>query len=111
MTGFWESYLGPIDPGNGTAKNETYYVKDIQFYDRLVYSFVTLDQFPNPEKPRHMSWNGTCLHDATTKECIYDTFECADASGDPAKSQAEKVCALYKAVKDNGKMFYLGIGG
>lgn len=42
---------------------------------------------------------------------MYNTFECADDSGDPDKWQADKVCPLYRAIKDNGKMFYLGIGG
>lgn len=100
-----------MKPGKGNATVESYYYNDIEFFDNIIYSFITLDQHPDPEHPRHMQWDGNCLYDSTTKDCAYDTFECADPSGDPAKGQAAKVCPLYKAIKDNGKKFLLGIGG
>lgn len=43
VTGFWESYRGPLTPGEGNATVPSYYSKDIEYFDNLIYSFLTLD--------------------------------------------------------------------
>jgi len=66
VTGFWEAWRGPNDPGEGNATLPSYYANDIKYFDNLVYSFLTLDSSPNATHPRHRSWDGYCIYDATT---------------------------------------------
>jgi len=74
ISGFWESYRGPINPGKGTNANPHFYENDLMHFDQMIYSFVTLDNAPNPTTPNSYPWDGKCFYDATTRDCIEQSF-------------------------------------
>ena len=69
-TGYWENYAVPIVPGEGKNSDASYYEHDLRPIDNVFYSFLTLDAHPNATEPRELNWNGTCLHDTMTLNCI-----------------------------------------
>ena len=110
VSGFWESYRGPLNPGPGNATDTTYYQNDLKYYDQLIYSFLTLDQKPNATHPHSTGWDGKCIYDATTQDCAENSFAW-DMPNNPQKWLMEKNKALYREVKNNGKLFIFAIGG
>lgn len=110
MSGFWEGWRGPLNPGKGHANETSYYENDLLYFDQIIYSFGTLDDKPNATKPNNKVWDGNCLYDTATGDCIENSFGWADPSNPQAKI-AEKNHALYREVKNNGKLFIFGIGG
>ena len=110
ITGFWESYRPPLNPGKGNETDKSYYTNDLKEYDQLVYSFLTLDHRPNATHPHDYKWDGNCLYDPNTHACAENSFAWADPTNPQAKT-AMKNKALYDEVKGEGKLFVFGIGG
>ena len=80
VSGFWESYRGPLNPGKGDATNTTYYENDVKNFNEIIYSFLTLDNKPNATHPRDRAWDGQCIYDATTQDCAANSIAWDDSS-------------------------------
>ena len=48
ITGYWENWNTPINPGPGSSSDASYYANDIEDFTHVIYSFLTLSPAPNP---------------------------------------------------------------
>ena len=113
-TGYWEAWGAAINPGGGpnnTAANASYYVNDLKPIDNVLYSFLTLDEHPNSTYPRNVTWNGTCIIDSETSDCVANSLNFTGGWKNPDNWQAVKVEALYNATKTANKTFIFSLGG
>lgn len=83
ISGFWEPWKTPINPGDGNNTTPSYYENDVKYFDNVIYSFMTLDKYPNPDAPRMTRWNGTCLYDSMTRDCAQNTMRFKDGWHNP----------------------------
>merc|ERR1712135_224070 len=52
--------------GGGGSSSPSYYSKDIASCNHVLYSFICLDQHPNPDFPATKYWNGKALYESMT---------------------------------------------
>ena len=43
ITGYWENWKQPISPGSGSSHDPEFYMTDINNFNHVYYSFLTLD--------------------------------------------------------------------
>ena len=58
INGYYENWRMPINPGAGETRDPSYYRHDIASLTHVFYSFLCLDQRPNPDLPAKKHWNG-----------------------------------------------------
>jgi hypothetical protein len=88
-----------LNPGEGKSNETSYYSKDVEQFDEIIYSFLTLDQKPNATHPHSTSWDGRCIYDATTQDCAENSFAW-NMTDNPQEKQMVKNRALYREIKN-----------
>jgi GH18 family chitinase len=100
ITGYWENWKNN-DPTIIT-----------QNFNRVMYSFLTLDSNPNPDSPQEKGWDGVALYETMTLADVNDVIKNVEPAWDnPHNWQKIKIDALQNAVKINGGKFIWAIGG
>ena len=103
ITGYWENW-SPGDPEIMT-----------QNFNRVMYSFLTLDSQPNHHSPNITLWDGKSLYETMTLKDINDVLDIynkyQDVFQNPNNWQKEKIVSLQNSVKENGGKFIWAIGG
>ena len=51
INGYYENWRPPVTPGGGGSSSPSYYTNDIESCNHVLYSFISLDQHPNPDYP------------------------------------------------------------
>lgn len=68
--GYWEGWHDATRPGDGNTSEPSHYENDFKNLDKVYYSFITLDGAPDPDEPHSEYWDGSCLYDVQTRDCI-----------------------------------------
>ena len=112
ISGYWENWRGAIHPGGGGSDSPAYYKKDIASTNHVLYSFITLDQRPNPDNPGQKYWNGMALYESMTAADVIDVMTETDPHWkNPYEWERAKIAALINATHDNNAKFIWAIGG
>ena len=112
ISGYWENWKCPINPGKGEAKDPSFYKIDIANFNCVLYSFLTLDKTPNPDQPAQRHWDGTAIYESMSADNILTVMTKTDPPWkNPDEWQRVKIDALIRATHDNGGKFIWAIGG
>ena len=72
----------------------------------LLYSFLTLDQMPNPDSPRAIQWDGLAIYDSQTRQDVM-----AVMGTDSYTFERDRIIAMMDWCAANGKQFIWAFGG
>jgi chitinase len=72
----------------------------------LLYSFLTLDQMPNPDSPRAIQWDGLAIYDSQTRQDVM-----AVMGTDSYAFERDRIIAMMDWCAANGKQFIWAFGG
>ncbi|GGG07248.1 MULTISPECIES: glycosyl hydrolase family 18 protein [Cysteiniphilum] len=106
ISGYWENWRPAINPGQGDAKNSTYYDNDIAPMTHVYYSFLTLDPIPNPDAPHAQGWDGNAIYEAYVPDDIVKVITSKDLSW-----RGDVINAIIDSVEQNHAKFIWAIGG
>ncbi|MDQ7831792.1 MAG: glycosyl hydrolase family 18 protein [Desulfovibrionaceae bacterium] len=110
--GYWENWNPPLDPGSGTAADPSYYANDLEHFNSVYYSFLTLAQTPNPDNPPVAHWDGQAIYESMTAADVITVMTVTDpAWANPYEWQRVKIQALIDACHAQGKKFIWAVGG
>lgn len=70
ISGYWENWKGAINPGSSEVAHPSYYLNDIKHFNHVYYSFLTLEQHPNPDAPEKKNWDGLHIYESMTQAPI-----------------------------------------
>jgi hypothetical protein len=70
-----------------------------------------LDNKPNPDKPNNKAWDGKCIYDVETIDCVAQDLIWPAKWPNPDAWNGVKIEAMYNAAKENNKDFIWAIGG
>jgi len=109
--GYWENYSAATDPGDGNNTTPSYYANDMKNMDQVYYAFLALDHKPDPDKPHDTKWDGKCIYDTMTDDCVMNLVDWPPVWPNPDAWMGQRVQALYQALKYTNKKFIWSIGG
>lgn len=75
ISGYWENWKGAINPGSSEMGHASYYTNDIKHFNHIYYSFLTLDQKPNPDAPANKQWDGLAIYESMTQAPIMEVMK------------------------------------
>jgi len=75
ISGYWENWKGPIQPGPGTTKDPSHYENDFGPMTHIFYSFLTLAKIPNPDGPPVAYWDGLAIYESMTQVDIMEVLD------------------------------------
>lgn len=58
ISSYWENWALSLNPQSTDLGSPNYYLDDFRGSTHIFYSFMTLDKVPDPDHPRHATWNG-----------------------------------------------------
>jgi len=112
INGYYENWRQPVTPGGGGSSSPSYYSNDIASCNHVLYSFICLDQHPNPDFPATKYWNGKALYESMTAADVIVVMTETDPHWEnPYEWQRTKVAALIDSVHQNNGKFIWAIGG
>ena len=112
IDGYFENWKAPVSPGGGGNSNPSYYKKDVQSCNHVLYSFLCLDQHPNAGFPAKKYWDGKALYETMTAADVIEVMtETNPRWQNPNEWQRSKVSALIDSVHENKGKFIWAIGG
>ena len=112
INGYYENWRMPINPGKGETRDPSYYHYDISSLTHVFYSFLCLDQRPNPDLPAKKHWNGKTLYESMTAANVITVMtETVPKWENQYEWQRSKIAALIDAVHANSAKFIWAIGG
>ena len=106
VSGYWEAWQPPIEPGEGGPTDPDYYKDNIDDLTHLFYAFLTLDPTPDATKPHTSTWDGKAIYDSSTGTDIMDVL--ANTAGN---QEGLKIKALIEACAHKNTKFIWAIGG
>ncbi len=110
--GYWENWAAAINPGSGGTSDPSYYANDLQYFNLVYYSFLTLAQTPNPDNPPVAQWSGQAIYESMTAADVITVMTVTDPSWEnPYEWQRTKIQAIIDECHANGKKFIWAIGG
>jgi len=81
-------------------------------YSTLLYSFLTLDDEPNPDSPNQIQWEGNAVHETMTLADILEVMELKNPPWDnPHNWLRERIVGLMDYCAANNKKFVWAFGG
>ncbi len=93
--GYWENWLAPLHPGSGDQNAPEYYSHDLQNFNHVYYSFLTLAKVPNPDNPPDEQWNGDAIYESMTGSNVLEVMTKTDPEEDnPYNWQRKKLWQL-----------------
>ena len=101
--GYWEPWHTATNPGDGNTSMPSYYENDFKSLDKVFYAFLTLDGAPDPDQPHEIYWDGSCLYDVETRDCVAQDLIWPAKWPNPDAWNGVKIEAMYKACKFNNK--------
>ena len=112
ISGYWENWKGAINPGSGGTSDPSYYMNDIADTNHVLYSFLTLDETPNPYSPNKKCWNGKAIYESMSGGDVLTVMTKTDpAWQNQYEWQRVKIDALIQATHEIGGKFVWAIGG
>jgi endo-chitodextinase len=109
ISGYWENWKCALNNGDVTdVGSPEYYKTDLNNFNHIYYSFLTLAKTPNPDTPADASWDGTALYESMTQADIMDVLKVGDWT---YNWQGQKIRAMLKYSKEKNKKFIWAIGG
>ena len=112
INGYYENWRAPTNPGSGETRDPSFYQNDIASLTHVFYSFLCLNQRPNPDLPAKKHWNGKALYESMTAADVIDVMtEKTPRWENQYEWQRSKIAALIEAVHDNNAKFIWAIGG
>ncbi len=110
--GYWENWLGPLHPQGADPNVPEYYAHDLQNFNHVYYSFLTLVQNPDPYSPPDEQWNGIAIYESMTAADVITVMTKTDPEWDnPYDWQRKKIVAIIDYCHANNKKFIWAIGG
>lgn len=110
--GYWENWKAPLNPGNGSKDDASYYCNDIANMTHVFYSFLTLDKTPNPDRPATKHWDGQAIYESMTADNVITVMTKTDPAWEnPDEWQRTKIAALIDATHNNQAKFIWSVGG
>lgn len=70
-----------------------------------------MDGAPDPDTPHHVAWDGSCLYDVETRDCVSQDLIWPAKWPNPDAWNGVKIEAMYQYCKENGKKWIWSIGG
>jgi len=115
VIGYWENWNPALNPDDNDESDTDHYRDDIEAFNVVIYSFLTLDESPNPYSPSKSYWGGEAIYESMTRSDVV-TFMQQYPQGMPEWKRThnwmrKKVDALIKATHENNGTFIWGIGG
>lgn len=112
ISGYWENWRDPLDPGSSDSSDPAYYANDIENFNVVYYAFLTLVQVPDPSSPPDEQWDGKSIYESVTQADIIEVMTETDPTSDnPYNWQRVNILALMDECGENGKKFLWSIGG
>jgi len=84
---------------------------DIRAHTHVFYSFLTLDQHPNPGKPNVANWDGLAIYDSMTAADIMDVLNTTSPNAPDNNWMRVRIEALIEACKQTQTKFIWSVGG
>ncbi|QSH41408.1 glycosyl hydrolase family 18 protein [Lentisphaerota bacterium ZTH] len=110
--GYWENWNSPINPVGSDTSAPSYYSTDLENFNYVYYSFLTLDQHPNPDNPQSLQWDGNSIYESMTAADVITVMTETDPAWDnPYNWQRVKIAAIIQHCQENNKKFIWAIGG
>ncbi len=110
--GYWENWNPPLEPGSGTSADPSYYANDLEHFNHVYYSFLTLARTPNPDNPPVARWDGQAIYESMTAADVITVMTVTDPVwANPYEWQRVKIQALIDACRAQGKKFIWAVGG
>ena len=95
ISGYWENWKQPLNPGSGGTHDAGYYMNDIRSFNHIYYSFLTLDRRPNPDAPHNAGWDGQHVYESMTADPVEKVMNKTDPAWEnPDDWQFEKIYGL-----------------
>ena len=110
--GYWENWKGALHPDSSSISDPAYYSNDINNFNHVYYSFLTLDKQPNPDNPHNKQWDGKSIYESMTAADVISVMTKTDPSWkNDNEWQRVKIQALIDECHAKGKKFIWAIGG
>ena len=91
---------------------KTWDTGDLDGYNTLLYSFLTLDPQPNPDQPRDLRWDGVAIYESMTRADVLDVMDATEPLYEnPHNWQRQKIVGLMDFCAATGKQFVWAFGG
>lgn len=65
--GYWENWQGALNPEGSDPNVSSYYANDLENFDLVYYSFLTLAKVPDPYSPPKSQWDGQAIYESMTQ--------------------------------------------
>ena len=108
--GYWENWKAPLNPTGSDTHSPEYYGNDINNFNHIYYSFLTLAKVPNPDTPAKAQWDGKAIYESMTQDDVLTVMKSTSTS-DTDNWQYAKINALIEAVHAKNQKFIWAIGG
>ena len=110
--GYWENWKNALNPGSSSASTPEYYKNDINNFNHVYYSFLTLDKSPNAETPGKKQWDAKSIYESMTGADVISVMTKTDPAWQNQNEwQRVKIQALIDECHAQNKKFIWAIGG